>query len=121
MTTATISDTSDEHKWFKEALKNENSPCRDFYFFKKGKEKPNNWTSFFEGSAWWYFEEEDLWALHLFSSKQMDLNWDNEALRSQVISMIRWWLEKGVDGFRMDVINYISKREGLPSYVPVLG
>lgn len=116
-----INHTSDEHKWFKEALKNEDSPYRDFYFFKKGKERPNNWTSFFEGSAWRYFEEENLWALHLFSSKQMDLNWDNEALRSQVISMIRWWLEKGVDGFRMDVINYISKREGLPNGDETIG
>ena len=109
-----INHTSDENKWFQEALADENSPYRDYYFFRKSQEIPNNWSSFFEGPAWKYFEEQDVWGLHLFSSKQMDLNWDNPALRQDVIEMIRWWLEKGVDGFRMDVINYISKREGLP-------
>lgn len=108
-----INHTSDEHRWFQEALHNEDSPYRDYYYFKKGRET-NNWTSFFSGSAWKYFEEQDVSVLHLFSSKQMDLNWECEAMREDVFSMIRWWLEKGVDGFRMDVINYISKREGLP-------
>lgn len=116
-----INHTSDEHRWFQEALADENSPNRDFYFFRKGKEAPNNWTSFFEGSAWRYFEEQDVWALHLFSKKQMDLNWENETLRQEVLSMIRWWLNKGVDGFRMDVINYISKREGLPEGDETIG
>lgn len=109
-----INHTSDEHEWFQKALADENSPYRDYYFFRKQQEIPNNWSSFFEGSAWRYFEEQDIWGLHLFSKKQMDLNWDNPALRNDVIEMIRWWLEKGIDGFRMDVINYISKREGLP-------
>ena len=65
---------------------------------------PNNWTSFFSGSAWNYYEKEGVWALHLFSKKQMDLNWECEAMREDVIEMIRFWLSKGVDGFRMDVI-----------------
>ncbi len=82
---------------------------------------PNNWTSFFSGPAWNYYEEIDSWALHLFSKKQMDLNWENEDMRSEVIAMINWWLDKGVDGFRMDVINYISKEEGLPQGNEVIG
>ena len=110
-----VNHTSDEHAWFQEALNNPDSPYRDYYFIREGGEEvPNNWTSFFSGSAWNHYEEKDLWALHLFSKKQMDLNWDNEALRQDVITMINWWLDKGVDGFRMDVINYISKEEGLP-------
>lgn len=113
-----INHTSDEHEWFRSALKDENSPYRDYYFFRK---EPNNWTSFFSGSAWNYYEKEDVWALHLFSKKQMDLNWDNEKVRLDLIKMINWWLEKGVDGFRMDVINYISKEEGLPMGNEVIG
>lgn len=111
-----INHTSDEHEWFQSALKDKNSPYSSYYIFKKGKGKnpPNNWTSFFGGSAWKYYEERDEWALHLFSPKQMDLNWENPGLRNDIINMIRWWLKKGVDGFRMDVINYISKTEGLP-------
>jgi len=121
-----VNHTSDEHKWFKEALSNDNSPYRDYYFFRKGKEygadnPPTNWTSFFAGSAWNYYKEQDVWALHLFSKKQMDLNWDNPAVRDEVISMINWWLDKGVDGFRMDVINYISKQPGLPQGDPTIG
>lgn len=116
-----INHTSDEHRWFQEAIKNETSPRREYYFIRKGKEEPNNWTSFFEGSAWRYFEKQDLWALHLFSKKQMDLNWDCAALREEVLSMISWWLDKGVDGFRMDVINYISKQKGLPKGDETLG
>jgi oligo-1,6-glucosidase len=110
-----INHTSDEHPWFREALQDPASPKRDYYFLKEGspEKRPNNWTSFFSGPAWRYFPEQKLWGLHLFSSKQMDLNWENEALRKEIIDMIRWWLEKGVDGFRMDVINYISKDPGL--------
>lgn len=110
-----VNHTSDEHAWFKEALADSESPYRDYYFFRKGGAgAPNNWTSFFSGSAWNYYEEQDEWALHLFSKKQMDLDWENPAVREDVEAMIRWWLEKGVDGFRMDVINYISKVPGLP-------
>jgi len=111
-----VNHTSDEHEWFQRGLKDKNSKYRDYYFYRDGGDKaPNNWTSYFSGSAWNHYEEEDTWALHLFSKKQMDLNWDNEDLRKDVIAMIKWWLEKGVDGFRMDVINYISKEEGLPN------
>lgn len=110
-----VNHTSDEHEWFKKGLKDPSSKYRDYYFFRDGsKEAPNNWTSFFSGSAWNRYEEEDTWALHLFSKKQMDLNWDNKDVRDDVINMINGWLDKGVDGFRMDVINYISKRDGLP-------
>ena len=116
-----VNHTSDEHQWFKEALRDENSKYRDYYFFRKGTKTengknllPNNWRSFFAGSAWNYYKNEDTWALHLFSKKQMDLNWDNENLRNDVIDMINWWLDKGVDGFRMDVISLISKKPGLP-------
>lgn len=106
-----VNHTSDEHHWFKEALKSSESTYRDYYFLRK---EPNNWTSFFSGSAWNHYPEEDLWGLHLFSKKQMDLNWENPKLRQDIYQMIRWWLEKGVDGFRLDVINYISKETGLP-------
>ncbi len=119
-----INHTSDEHKWFREALKNPDSEYRDYYHFHKGDgtdTPPNNWTSFFSGSAWNHYEENDDWALHLFSKKQMDLNWDNPRVREDLISMINWWLEKGVDGFRMDVINYISKEPGLPQGNVVIG
>lgn len=110
-----VNHTSDEHEWFKKALSDPASKYRNYYFFKDGgSEAPNNWTSFFSGPAWNYYKDEDTWALHLFSKKQMDLNWDNEDVRNDVIDMINGWLEKGVDGFRMDVINYISKAEGLP-------
>ena len=111
-----VNHTSDEHPWFKEALADPHSKYRDYYFFKPNlnDQPPNNWTSFFSGSAWNYYPSSDEWALHLFSKKQMDLNWDNKDLRANVAKMVRWWLEKGVDGFRLDVINYISKFENLP-------
>ncbi len=106
-----INHTSDEHAWFKKAKADPTAPERDYYIWAKGKngQEPNNWTSFFSGPAWNYYPEGDEWALHLFSKKQMDLNWDNEALRHEVYKMINWWLERGVDGFRLDVINFISK------------
>lgn len=113
-----INHTSDEHEWFQKAIKEPDSKYADFYFFR---DEPNNWTSFFGGSAWKYIEERNQYALHLFSLKQMDLNWENPELRKEIIDMVRWWLEKGVDGFRMDVINYISKRPGLPDGNPMIG
>ena len=116
-----INHTSDEHEWFKKALADENSEYRDYYFFRKGKNIPNNWVSFFSGPAWNYYKETDSWCLHLFSKKQMDLNWDNPKVRDELVDMINWWLDKGVDGFRMDVINYISKEEGLPQGNEVIG
>ncbi|WMJ24033.1 alpha-glucosidase [Paludicola sp. MB14-C6] len=107
-----VNHTSDEHEWFQKAIHEPNSPYHDYYIFK---DNPNNWTSFFGGSAWNYIEECNQYALHLFSKKQMDLNWESEAVRKEIQDMVKWWLNKGVDGFRMDVINYISKREGLPA------
>jgi len=111
-----VNHTSDEHAWFQAAIKDTSSQFHDYYIFKKSDKNtpPNNWTSFFSGSAWNYYEENKEWGLHLFSKKQMDLNWDNERVRIEIKNMIRWWLEKGVDGFRLDVINYISKSVGLP-------
>lgn len=109
-----VNHTSDEHAFFQTALQDENSPYRDYYFLRRGDHVPNNWTSFFSGSAWDRYGEKGDWALHLFSKKQVDLNWDNPAVRKDVAEMVRWWLAKGVDGFRMDVINYISKAPGLP-------
>jgi len=111
-----VNHTSDEHIWYRKA-KEPGSPYRDYYFFRKddgSHTPPNNWTSFFSGPAWKYEEETDSWALHLFSKKQMDLNWENPDVREDVIAMVNRWLDRGVDGFRMDVINYISKEEGLP-------
>ena len=119
-----INHTSDEHEWFQKALEDPNGEYRDFYFFREGhggKKAPNNWSSFFSGPAWRYYKEQDLWALHLFSKKQPDLNWDNPKVREHLMEMINWWLEKGVDGFRMDVINYISKEKGLPDGDKTIG
>lgn len=111
-----VNHTSDEHPWFQEAVHNPDSPYKDYYITVAGSPDtpPNNWSSVFGGLAWNYYEDTGLWALHLFSSKQMDLNWDNKNVRSAVIDMVRWWLDKGVDGFRLDVINFISKADGLP-------
>ncbi len=106
-----VNHTSDEHEWYQKAVHEPDSRYGDYYIFR---DKPNNWTSFFSGSAWNYVEERKQYALHLFSKKQMDLNWENAAVRDEIHKMVRWWLEKGVDGFRLDVINYISKRSGLP-------
>lgn len=118
-----VNHTSDEHEWFQSALRDPESPYGQYYFFRPGQEKsaPNNWTSFFSGSSWRYFEERDEWGLHLFSQKQMDLNWENPAMRAEIMDMVRWWLEKGVDGFRMDVVNYISKTDGLPDGDEMIG
>ncbi len=106
-----VNHTSDEHEWFKKAVEEPDSKYGDYYIFRN---EPNNWTSFFSGSAWRYFEKRGQYALHLFSKKQMDLNWENPDVRREVDDLVGWWLKKGVDGFRMDVVNYISKREGLP-------
>ncbi|MBD5117741.1 MAG: alpha-glucosidase [Clostridiales bacterium] len=119
-----VNHTSDEHAWYRQALADEHSPYRAYYFFRKddgSHTPPNNWTSFFSGPAWNYVEESDSWALHLFSKKQMDLNWDNPDVRRDVIAMVNRWLDRGVDGFRMDVINYISKEDGLPQGNETIG
>ena len=118
-----VNHTSDEHEWFQKALAEPDSKYRSYYFLRpdEGLQVPNNWIAFFSGSAWNYYPEQDLWGLHLFSKKQMDLNWDNPDVREDVIDMIKFWLEKGVDGFRMDVINYISKVPGLPDGDETIG
>ena len=111
-----VNHTSHEHIWFQEALRDERSPYRDFYIFRKGRGSapPNNWTSPLGGPAWEYYPHQDIWALCLFSNKQMDLNWESPALRHEIHRIVRWWLAKGVDGFILDVVNYISKYDGLP-------
>ena len=111
-----VNHSSDEHAWFIESRKSKDNPYRDYYIWRPGKEgrEPNNWGSFFSGSAWKYDEATDEYFLHIFSKKQPDLNWENPKLRNEVYDMMKWWLDKGIDGFRMDVINFISKEEGLP-------
>ncbi len=112
-----VNHTSDEHEWFRKALEDPDGEFGKFYFLRKGtdeKTPPNNWESCFGGSAWNYYKEQGVWALHVFSKKQMDLNWDNPKLRMKIEDMINRWLDKGVDGFRLDAVNLISKEDGLP-------
>ncbi|WP_409068516.1 alpha,alpha-phosphotrehalase [Clostridium sp. FAM 1755] len=110
-----INHTSDEHKWFIESKSSKDNPKRDFYIWQDGKngEEPNNWESIFKGSAWKYDKNTDQYFLHLFSKKQPDLNWKNENVRKELYSMINWWLDKGIDGFRVDAISHIKKEDGL--------
>ena len=114
-----VNHTSDEHKWFMESRKSKDNEYRDYYIWREGKNKdasvpPNNWGSCFSGSAWQYDPQTEMYYLHLFSKKQPDLNWDNEKVRTAVFDMMTWWCDKGIDGFRMDVINMISKTKELP-------
>ncbi len=111
-----VNHTSDEHPWFVSARKSKTSPYREYYIWKSGKNggEPNNWESFFGGSAWDFDQLTGEYYLHLFTPNQPDLNWENPNVRHEVYSMMDWWLKKGVDGFRMDVINMISKVPGLP-------
>ena len=111
-----VNHTSDEHPWFIESQKSVDNPYRDYYIWRPGKDgkEPNNWGSCFSGPAWKYDEKTDMYYLHLFSRKQPDLNWDNPKVRQEVFDMMNWWLDKGVDGFRMDVISLISKKPDLP-------
>src|SRR5688572_6316922 len=111
-----VNHTSDEHPWFQESRKSKDNPYRDFYIWRPVKNggEPNNWVSFFSGSAWQYDEQTGEYYLHLFTRKQPDLNWENPKVRAEVFKMMDWWLQKGIDGFRMDVINMISKVPGLP-------
>ena len=115
-----VNHTSDEHAWFVESRKSKDSPYRDYYIWRPAKDgqPPNNWTSFFSGSAWKLDPTTGEYYLHLFAEKQPDLNWDNPKVRSEVYDLMKFWLDKGVDGFRMDVIPFISKREGLPDLPP---
>ncbi|WP_413303205.1 alpha-glucosidase [Bacillus sp. 1P10SD] len=114
-----VNHTSDEHEWFVQSKKSKDNPYRDYYIWREGKDgkEPNNWGSFFSGPAWDYDEATKEYYLHLFARKQPDLNWEHPALREEVYRMMRFWLDKGIDGFRMDVINMISKQPGLPDGV----
>ena len=106
--------TSDEHPWFKSACESKDSPYRDYYIWKKGKKRnkaPNNWTGFFGEGAWEYHEGTGEYYLHLFGKKQPDLNWENPSVREEMKKVIRFWCDLGVDGFRLDVINLISKNQ----------
>ena len=114
--------TSDEHPWFKESRSSKDNPYRDYYIWKdpKGFDEdgnpipPNNWASEFGGPAWEWDEATGQFYLHIFFKEQPDLNWENEKVREDLYSMVRWWLDKGIDGFRLDAINIISKPEGYP-------
>ncbi len=106
-----VNHTSDEHPWFVESRSSTDNPKRDWYIWRP---TPNNWESIFSGSAWELDPITGEYYLHLFSRKQPDLNWENPEVRQAVYAMMRWWVERGVDGFRMDVINLISKPPGLP-------
>lgn len=108
---------SDEHRWFEEAKKSKDNQYRDYFHWLKPSDDggpPNNWKSFFGGSAWELDEVSGEYYLHLFTKKQPDLNWENPKVREEIYSAMRFWLDKGVDGFRMDVIPLISKPEGYP-------
>ena len=112
-----VNHTSDEHNWFIESRKSKDNPYRDYYIWKdpvNGKE-PNNWGGAFGGSAWEYDPQTQMYYLHLFSKKQPDLNWENEKVRQEVYDMMKFWCEKGIDGFRMDVISMISKDQRFPN------
>ncbi|MGL4914122.1 MAG: glycoside hydrolase family 13 protein [Romboutsia sp.] len=109
-----INHTSDEHPWFIESKSSKDNKKRDWYIWKEGKEnsEPNNWESIFSGSAWEYDKDSKEYYLHLFSKKQPDLNWENEDMRKAIYEMMNWWLDKGIDGFRVDAISHIKKEEG---------
>lgn len=111
-----VNHTSDEHEWFVESRKSKENPYRDYYIWKDAKDgkEPNNWGASFGGSAWEYDESTKMYYLHCFSKKQPDLNWENDEVRKKIYDMMTWWCEKGIDGFRMDVISMISKAPGYP-------
>ena len=115
-----VNHTSDEHEWFKKGI-DKNSKYHNYYIWRDGKgdKRPNNWSSLFEGKAWEYCPENGQYYLHLFSKKQPDLNMDNPEVREEVKNIMRFWLDMGVDGFREDVITFVSKREGLPNGLPI--
>ena len=123
-----VNHTSDEHPWFVESRSSTDNPKRDWYWWRTARDghtageegaEPNNWESFFSGPAWELDEATGEYYLHLFSRKQPDLNWENPEVREAVYAMMRWWLDRGIDGFRMDVINMISKVTSLPDGEPL--
>jgi oligo-1,6-glucosidase len=122
-----VNHTSDEHPWFTESRSSRDNPKRDWYWWRDPRPgtvpgtpgaEPANWESFFSGPAWTWDEKTGQYYLHLFSAKQPDLNWENPEVRQALYAMMRWWLDRGVDGFRMDVINMISKNTSLPDTTP---
>ena len=114
-----VNHSSDEHYWFQESRKSKDNPYRDYYIWKQPKadgSPPNNWKSFFSGSAWDFDDATGEYYLHLFDKKQPDLNWENPNLRHDIYNMMHFWLQKGVDGFRMDVIPFLSKDQSFPDF-----
>ncbi|WP_077702958.1 glycoside hydrolase family 13 protein [Virgibacillus dokdonensis] len=111
-----INHTSDEHPWFIESKSSTDNPYRDYYIWHAGKngKEPNNWASIFGGSAWEYDKQTKAYYLHVFSKKQPDLNWENPTVRKSLYNMVNWWLDKGIDGFRVDAISHIKKAPGFP-------
>lgn len=111
-----INHTSDEHSWFIESRSSKDNPKRDWYIWRDGKNgrEPNNWESIFSGPAWKYDEATDQYFMHIFSTRQPDLNWENPEVRNALETMVNWWLEKGIDGFRVDAISHIKKEPGFP-------
>ncbi len=111
-----INHTSDEHPWFVEARSSMDNAKRDYYIWrdpKDGKE-PNNWESIFSGSIWEFDPATEQYFMHVFSKRQPDLNWENPEVRQELYGMVNWWLDKGIDGFRVDAISHIKKIPGLP-------
>lgn len=108
--------TSDEHRWFRNSRRSEDNPYRDYYFWRQGIKgnPPNNWRSIFGGPAWEFDDRTGEYYLHLFSRKQPDLNWDNPEVRQEIYEIMNWWFDRGIDGFRLDVVNFISKEPDLP-------
>ena len=119
-----VNHTSDQHEWFKSAISDKNSPYRDYYIIRKGKKNgkkpPNNWSGFFGGSTWERIGDTDEYYLHLFTKEQPDLNWENPKVRDEVVDILRYWLDMGVDGFRCDVITLISKKQDFKSRFPTI-
>lgn len=118
-----INHTSSHHKWFEESRKSKDTPYRDYYYWrdgrgKNGKKPPNNWSGFFLGSAWEYDEQTNQWYMHLFDKNQPDLNYNNSKVMDEIKSILRFWLDKGTDGFRCDVITLLDKTVGLPNGRP---
>jgi len=112
-----INHTSDEHEWFIESRSSKDNPHRDYYIWHPGKKdgsEPNNWESIFSGSVWEYDEQTEEYYMHVFSKKQPDLNWENPQVRKDLQNMVNWWLDKGIDGFRVDAISHIKKKPGFP-------
>ncbi len=111
-----INHTSDEHPWFIESRSSKTNQKRDWYIWADGKDgkEPNNWESIFSGPAWKYDEATDQYFMHIFSTRQPDLNWENPEVRESLENMVNWWLDKGIDGFRVDAISHIKKKPGFP-------